>query len=353
MKLNNSHYMKTIFITGNGFNYMVNGWIKNLSSEQFDSLHLPNKQEIINDIDKITSLWKKFTIVFEEIKQKNPQLSDEELIRLIYSVIDLFSNLPGLSKIMNDKQIDDLKNLFSSFLLDKIREIAQEFRFHHESVGYKNLKKIFPQFGSNFNKILETKLKNSDGDGYFNIFTTNYDGILDTLLTGDPRGFIFKDGFGSHDGELLILKDENVNYNKLLCHLHGSYLYKRSSGYTYKMTGNKPNIDPIMVFNNPDSKEEIVRKDNVLSRYYNIFSDSLKTANNLIILGNSMKNEPHLLKLLKEWGNRSDLKVYVCSTNPKNISDKLKDSYTNDIIEVNTTKFINQEKFLEFLEEII
>lgn len=340
--------MKTILITGNGFNYMINDWIKNFPDEYIDNLNLGTKEEIREEIRKITILWTKFNDIFKEIQINNPQITEEELIRLIYSVIDLFSNLPGLEKILDANKIKELKNLFSSFLLDKIKEIAKEFKNHHESTGYKNIKKIFPAFGQKFNEILENKKIT-----FFNIFTTNYDGLLDTLLTGNPSGFIFKDGFSNYNDNLLILNEENINFKKLICHLHGSYLYKKEFGYTFKLRNNNLNTDPIMVFNNPDYKEQIISRDNVLSRYYNILIGNLKEADNLIILGNSMKNEPHLKNLLNQYGNRKDLNVYVCSNNPSKIEDEIKKFYKYNIKQIDTSKFNKQEDFFEFITQIL
>lgn len=340
--------MKTVLITGNGFNYMINGWIDNIPDENLLKLNVGSKNQIKNDITEITTLWQKFNDIFDEIKKNLPQLNEEELIRLIYSVIELFSNLPGLEKILDTRKIEELKNIFNSFLLDKIREIAEEFRNHHESTGYKSIKKIFPSFGKKFSELLKSK-----DIEFFNIFTTNYDGLLDTMLTGDPRGFIFQDGFSNYTENLLTISEDNINFNKLICHIHGSYLYKREFGYTYKLKNKLKNTEPIMVFNNPDFKEQIINRDNVLARYYHILLENLKVADNLIILGNSMKNEPHLKNLISKYANRNNLNLYVCSTNPQKIADELKTHYCYTINTINTKDFKDEDTFLSFISNII
>ncbi len=177
--------------------------------------------------------------------------------------------------------------------------------------------------------------------------------MLDTLLTGDPRGYIFHDGFSHFNNNLLSISEENINYNKLICHIHGSYLYKRELGFTYKLKNNLYNSEPIMVFNNPDFKEQIISRDNVLSRYYYILLESLKTADNLVILGNSMKNEPHLKKIISKYGNRPELNVYVCSTNPQKIADEISSSYQHKINLVNSKNFIDEDSFINFIDTII
>lgn len=341
--------MKTILLVGNGFNYMVESWINNLPEDFISSKIEENKNEITQKINEITKLWQKFNDIFEEIKQKNPKLNDEELIRIIYSVIDLFSTMSGLEKIMGKEKLSQLKSLFDSLLLEKIRDIALEFKRHHESVGYKNIKKLFPDFGKNFHQILvDNKVD------YIHIFTTNYDGILDTLLTNEPSGFIFKDGFGSTISDrLLQFYEYNISFNKIICHLHGSYLYEKNFGITYKLKGNLENTDPVMIFNNPDFKEDIIKKDTVLLEYYQILESDLKDADQLIIFGNSMANEPHIKNLIKKYGNREHLKILIFSTNPEKVSEELKNFFDYDIIEFNTKNFISANIFLEEFKKIL
>ncbi|UOU97745.1 hypothetical protein MUU74_14725 [Chryseobacterium daecheongense] len=341
--------MKTILLVGNGFNYMVENWINNLSNDLVKGMTGQNKDEITKNINEITKLWQKFNEIFEEIKLKNPRLNDEELIRIIYSVIDLFSAMSGLEKIMGKEKLEQLKGLFDSLLLEKIKDIALEFKNHHESVGYKNIKKLFSDFGNNFNQILIDN--NVD---YIHIFTTNYDGILDTLLTNNPYGFIFHDGFGNiQDEKFLGFYEYNINFNKIICHIHGSYLYQKSFGKTFKLRENIENSDPVMIFNNPDFKEDIIKKDSVLLQYYEILESDLKDADQLIIFGNSMINEPHIKNLIKQYGNREDLKILIFSTNPDDVAEELKEYYGFDIARTNTRDFDSTTKFLTEFQKIL
>lgn len=341
--------MKTILLIGNGFNYMIESWINNLSEDFISNKIGESKSEIIQKINEITKLWQKFNDIFEEIRHKNPKLNDEELIRIIYSVIDLFSTMSGLEKIMGQQKLLQLKSLFDSLLLDKIKDIALEFKNHHESVGYKNIKKLFPDFGKNFNKIItENKVD------YLHIYTTNYDGILDTLLTDEPRGFIFHDGFGSiSSNRFLGFYDYNINFTKTICHIHGSYLYEKNFGVTYKLKENLQNIDPVMIFNNPDFKEDIIKKDTVLLEYYKLLENDLKNADQLIIFGNSMVNEPHLKNIIKKYGNRKKLEILIFSTSPNKVLEELKNFYKYKIREFNTQDFISSDKFLKEIKKVL
>lgn len=341
--------MKVLMIVGNGFNYMVESWIRNYPDESIPSTVSEDKQSIADKIKEITHLWAKFNIVFNDIKAKNRGISDEELIRIIYAVIDLFSTLPGLKKIMTSEQLNSLKSLFNNFLLDKIIEIAQEFSNYHQDTGYKNIKRLFPTFGKSFEQMLANKNVNE-----FHIYSTNYDGILDTLLTDYPRNFIFQDGFGNMDSdELLEFYDYNINHDKIICHIHGSYLYKRHFGKTHKLKNNCLNTDPIMIFNNPDLKEVIIRRDNVLNTYFELLEKDLINANKLVIFGNSMTNEPHIKKAIKNYGNRENLSLYVCSPNPIQIKTEIEPFFNYDITEINTSSFSNMNEFFIKINNIL
>ncbi|MCQ4140144.1 hypothetical protein, partial [Chryseobacterium sp. EO14] len=342
-------YLNMLLLVGNGFNYMVENWINNLPEHLIDNKIKESKNDITQKISEITKLWQKFNDIFEEIREKNPKLNDEELIRIIYSVIDLFSNMSGLEKIMGPEKLLELKGLFDSLLLEKIRDIALEFKSHHESIGYKNIKKLFPDFGKNFNQILiDNKVE------YLHIYTTNYDGILDTLLTDDPRGFIFHDGFGNiHNDRFLGFYEYNINYSKIICHLHGSYLYEKNFGVTYKLKENLENNEPVMIFNNPDFKENIIKKDTVLSEYYKILESDLKTADQLIIFGNSMANEPHIKKLIQKYGNKKELKILIFSNSPEKVSQELEGFYNYNISEFNTKDYNTPYIFFNELKKIL
>ncbi|PRB01612.1 hypothetical protein CQ046_14625 [Chryseobacterium sp. MYb7] len=340
--------MKTILLVGNGFNYMIENWIKNLSEHFVKETIGEETANITEKIHEITTLWQKFNEIFEEIKIKNPKLNEEELIRIIYSVIDLFSSMDGLEKIMGRDKLEQLKGLFDSLLLEKIRDIALEFKNHHESVGYKNIKKLFPDFGSRFSKMLSDKKSK-----YFHIFTTNYDGVLDTLLTGNPHGFIFQDGFGGYTKEFLKFYNYNIEFDKIICHLHGSYLYQKIYGVTYKLRDNIENTDPVMIFNNPDFKEDIIKRDTVLLQYYEILKTDLKDADQLIIFGNSMINEPHIKNLISKYGNREDLKIIIFSTSPEKVSEELKGIYNFNVEQINTKEVLDMDTFFIELENTL
>lgn len=343
--------MKISLIVGNGFNFLVESIIRNLSPQAIPGTLTATPDEIATKIHDISILWEKFELLFNELKKNVKGLNDEELIRLIYAVLDFFSNLEGLEKVISKEKIADLKNTFEFLLIDRIKEIAEEFRQHQESEGYKNLKRLFPTFGESFKTLVETNSVES-----CDIFTTNYDGILDTLLTKNPRGFLTVDGFGNIDGDDKYLKlyDSNLYGYQIRClHIHGSYRFEKKNGITYKTKENSKNEDPVIVFNNPNQKEELIKRDHVLKEYFDIVGDSLKSSTKLIIFGNSMTNEPHLKNQINRHFNSADKLIYACSRNPGQIAKELDTHYKHQV-NLRPTDGINSMKgIIDFLDEIV
>jgi hypothetical protein len=158
---------KPIFLIGNGFNFLIADILK--KQIETDELFCGADSNLIQtekDIREITALWKKFDDLFEELSKEYP-LSQEELLKMIHSVIDFFSNFEGLLKFFSDKEeyrkyreyLEKLKKLMNKVLLEKIIAISEEFRQHEEKAGYKNIKKLFPDFGEEFRKILSELTK--------------------------------------------------------------------------------------------------------------------------------------------------------------------------------------------------
>lgn len=341
--------MKVSIIVGNGLNYLIEDIIRNFDDSKYPDFSV-TKNQIANSVKEITSLWTKFDELFQELKKKAPKLSEEELIRLIYSVLDIFSNIKIFEKVLKPEDIEKIKDVFGQFLIQKIREISDEFRQHEDTAGYKHLKKLFPTFGEQIKSIAE-----GAGITQLNFYTTNYDGILDTLLTGYPHGFIFKDGFSDKvDDNLLRLWAPFVFFETFtISHLHGSYKYTRQFGTTYKLRTNKQNDDPVMVFNNPDFKLEKINNDNILSEYYHNLSQDLKDKNRLIIIGNSMTNEPHIKAIIKNYYNIEGNTIYIASRNPSKIHDQIKDVYHYNVVLRKTEEIKTMDGLVVLLKDLM
>ena len=343
--------MKITLIIGNGFNYLIESIINQTTSENLPKNLATSKTEVENKIREISSLWKKFDNIFDELKTQFLGISDEELIKMIYAVLEFFSSIELFEKIIGKKKLDELKETFNILLIDKIREIAEEFRVHENSDGYKDLKRFFPNFGDTIQRILKDNTVTN-----FDVFNTNYDGIVDTLFTkGQTRGFIGVDGFGKIPElpNYLKLYDINLKDNIRRFHIHGSYKFEKKHGLTYKNSKNTKNHDPVIIFNNPNMKEELINRDSVLSRYFLELKKSLEESDKLIIFGNSMKSEPHLKKLIEHTFNQKNKKVYVCSRNPILVKKEIEKSFSFEIFERSTKSINSQKSLMEFIRKII
>lgn len=342
--------MRVPIIIGNGLNYLLEDIVRSYDDTKYPA-HFPvTKIQIADSVREITQLWKKFDELFAELKQKAPKLSEEELIRLIYSVLDIFSNIKIFEKVLKQEDVQKIKDVFGQFLVDKVRQISNEFREHQDSDGYKYLKRLFPSFGADIQKLVD-----ENGIQKLNIYTTNYDGILDTLLTGNPYGFIFVDGFSKRDNpDLLTIWPPYIYDSKMtISHIHGSYRYIRQYGTTYKLRTNGENTDPVMVFNNPDFKEEKIKNDNVLGEYYHNLTTDLKESGRLIIFGNSMTNEPHLKDLIKTYFNNEGNTIYICSRSPEQIHEQIKKVFQFNVVYKSTGQVKTIEGLVEIIKDVL
>lgn len=354
--------MKIVFLVGNGFNYLIEDIIKHHPFNNGGTPdELKHRRETSQGISDITALWRKFDKVFEDFEahfqEKGIKISHEDLVRMVYTVINLFSSMPGLSQVLDPDDIGKLRDIFSKFLLDKIREIADEFMEHHNSGQYGEIRQYLPTFSANVQALFM-----ENGVKKVNFCTTNYDGILDTLLTKQPRGFITDDGFRSTTppSELLDIYPDYLSSKSLvLTHLHGSYLYTKRFGKTYKTNDYDSNDEPVMVFNDPKMKREIIRADSVLWSYFLKLNSDLKEIDKLIIFGNSMSNEPHIKTLIQKNFNRPNTTIVVSSRTPEKITHELTSMhegspvYTGKIVEKSTKGIEDADSLMELIKEMV
>ena len=347
--------MKTTMIIGNGFNNMVAGIIRQIPDEWITSKTLKeNKIATADNIMSITKLWEEFDVVFNELAKEMNNFNHEELIKMIYSVINLFSSLNGFTEVIGKDKIDEIRALFGSFLVDKIVVIASKFREHENIDEYKSMKKYLSNFATSVLDHIST-----DPNNRLNIYTTNYDGVLDTLMTV-PRtenrnnGFIGADGFTNPVTQQLLGFVAPHLDNKKICllHLHGSYKFTKNYGETFKLRGGAINNEPVMVFNNPNMKESIIRRDNVLSYYFDKLREDLINTDRLVIIGNSMKAEPHIKNLFQLYLNKS-AEVVVCSRNPNEISQEIKQYIKRPALEISTSDIHYEADLISFFKAMI
>lgn len=349
--------VKRTLLVGNGFNYLVADIIREHNGAGLPKRVTDTKEGCINNIYFLTRLWERFDEAFDELKKETKGLNDEELIGIIQCVINFLSCLEGLVENIDMLQIQKLLNsVFDKFLVQKVVDIAQDFRRHEGIAEYKSIKQYF--------KIIPYEIEayvRANPQSLFNLYTTNYDGILETVFAKERpeggSGFIAEDGFTrriSENAPLLALDRNRLENAKMkFMHLHGSYKFTKSFGMTCKLFGSSSkNNNPVMVFNRPAQKGNLVRGDDVLNTYFEKLRRDMSTSDKFIILGNSMRNEPHIKELLAS-SIRPESTILVCSRNPKEIKDQIK-SFVKCKIELATTSGITTEEDLaKFIIELI
>lgn len=349
--------VKRALLVGNGFNYLIADIIRQHNGNDLPKRITDTQEACINNIFFLTRLWERFDEAFDELKKETKGLNDEELIGIIQCVINFLSCLDGLVENVDMAQIQKLlSSVFDKFLVQKIIDIAQDFRKHEDIDEYKSIKHYFKTIPYSIEDFV-----NANPTTKFNLYTTNYDGILETVFAKKQQegvsGFIAEDGFTrriSENAPLLALdRDRLENAKMKFLHLHGSYKFTKVFGMTCKLFGaGAKNNNPVMVFNRLEQKGNLVRGDDVLNTYFEKLRRDMSTSDKFIILGNSMKNEPHIKELLKS-SIRPDCTIFVCSRNPIEIKEQIRSSVRCKIEEV-TTRGINTESGLtKFLIQLI
>lgn len=344
---------KVVFLVGNGFNYIVKNWISKMNynlNEEYNN--------IIKDIEDIISLWNDFGSIFEEIKTVFNNLSDEEIIKLIHLSFDFVKNISCSSNKEQDKNsmeifdcIKKIKSFFNDTIITKICEINKKFIELDRSGFNSKFKNIFEKFSRKVLDILEEKEN-------YTFVTTNYDGILELLLLKNKEYFTC-DGFGKEHNKL-ILKDENLK-DPLLMHLHGSYKYKYNSfgNFVEKLKKDEViedfnKIEPVIIFNRPELKEKEIMKYDVLRKYFEKFKEKLEEANTLFIIGQSLKNDPHILNSIIEYFNKEDNEIYILDKNFEKVKEFLDVEYHNyKIKKVEEVILEDYENFLQWLKILV
>jgi NAD-dependent SIR2 family protein deacetylase len=333
-------------LIGNGFNCQIASLISNLSTESLPKDLETSPKDILTSLNILSQLGFCPDGTYGEINPDHSILLKEENIRVIRS----FIQSTGIESDTLDWKVEAKKYL--SLKLQELRtEVGERFRRYQHMGGYRDIKKLFRYFGESFISLLA-----ANSIEKIHICTTNYDGVLDTLLT-TARGrdaFLFKDGFGNSKFEnLKEIKTRSFKLlDRYLFHLHGSYKFQRQDGETFKICGNLRNDKPVIVFNNPDLKEHIINKDRVLSAYFDQLKTDLKTFDRLIIYGNSLVNEPHIKQAIQDHFNRSHTDVIICSLNPGEVEKELQPWYSQKIYKVTTRDIRSEKALLQLFDQL-
>ncbi|MCC9165462.1 SIR2 family protein [Pontibacter harenae] len=327
--------MKTVAIIGSGLNYIIADIINQYSKESSKSHLKQELEQAHRDLLALNNLWGELDNILNNPSSAFPSKNGEEIIQFYQTVFEskLFKNM-----ISRDYNIEYSVSSHRNLLQDEIKRICYRFTEFENKGGYSNIKKLLPHIGDNFSNILR---KNEVRK--LHIYTLNYDGVLDALLTerrkvSQKQDYLFKDSF--HYGEFNQWKLNNLPY--LMGHLHGSYKYKRNTHSTTKLKKGIINENPVMIYNSPNLKKTLIKEDPVLKAYYNQLAMDLKTYQRLVVLGASFKTEPHLLELIRTAFNRPNTHLIVCSDKPREVASIL-ESYYDFPIYVQSTEHIKTE----------
>ncbi|WP_187262234.1 SIR2 family protein [Pontibacter beigongshangensis] len=337
--------MDTVTIVGSGFNYIIAGIVKQYTQEK-SNYHLRIElEQTYDDLLRINNLWGELDDILNSPTLAFPSKNGEEIMQYFQSVFEssLFKNM-----MSRDYDIEYSAASHQNLLQNEIKRIGYRSTEFEKRGGYSNIKRLLPNLGENF---LELLIKNNISK--MHIYTLNYDGILDTLLTRrgiDNQGqeYLFKDSF--YFSEFQPWKLKSLPY--LMAHLHGSYKYKRGKYSTSKVGRKIVNDNPVMIYNSPKLKETLIKEDPVLKAYYSQLTRDLQTYQRLVILGCSFKTEPHLKQLIEKYFDRHGTEVIVCSNKPEEVVSVLEPHYSFPIYTQSTEHVKSERQLIELFDRL-
>ncbi|GEM_PF-4505671 len=281
--------MSSVLLLGNGFNNSLQNFIED--------------ERLREDIQQVIELWH----ALDERLGENFSESDLERV---YEAFDVLRMLKFFEKNEVYKScFNELQNAVDSELANTIWDIVEGFvnletnGFYIRLADYLNrsLFRIFLPFQAvNNNKVC--------------IYTTNYDGIAEIVLAYDPneederRRIKLPDMFGWCHEKYNCFSQSNFirDYEEpKLLHLHGSYKFYYYNRLSIKLKRSYINEfkqfeEPIIILNAPRLKERQIMRYPVLDAYFSSFQFDLKRYNKLVIWGQSLRSDPHILETIKK-----------------------------------------------------
>jgi len=337
---------KVLLIVGNGFNHLLLNIVRNYPFYRMPKVIKTSRDRMVEVIERITYLFSEFK--FLDILKENHNANDWE------------GGLTGYNKncelLDNHKLLNEpfaigtiLKQNMHLLVQNQMKIVADKFSNSESQGSYKDIKRLLPSFGIKFMDRLR-----SNGITDLSIFTTNYDGILDTLLTDQSNNFLFQDSFGYSDIQNTLKFHPQYLYRShfSMFHIHGSYKFLEKNGETFKIKAGMKNENPVMVLSGADSKEDIISSNHVLSSYYKKFISNLNEYDRVIIFGNSLNSEPHLKKAIKENFDRIGTELVICSNNPNKVEEQLTGYYNQFIYKFSTDDVIRELDLLNLFYQL-
>lgn len=333
--------MKVVCFIGSGFNYLLADIVKPLKGYTFENVTLYEKLISLN------KLWYQFDPLFIPFQDFIHTRNGEEILEAIEGFHKVYESfISDQDKIETQK--DKTYPLHLARIEIEMRKVGERFAKFEKSGGYSVINQAFPNIGKAFNNSLK---QNHVSD--FFLCSTNYDGIIDSLLTyycnrDLRRKFILIDGFihGNFNPEFF----QKSKYK--LAHIHGSHRYYEGANGTVKLERGVLNCRPVMIYNNPQRKEAAIKKDNVLSANLLELERQLAICDKVITIGNSFKTEPHLKDLIKSKFNRPRTQMIVCSDKPDEVVSFLEPYYDFPIYQQSTENVTSEEQLIKLFNQL-
>ncbi len=342
MRLSSNRHL--VWLLGNGFNYSVINFING------------GDQDLYKELNNLVELWNEFNVVFKRIKQEfSTRLGGknaEEILQFIFDSIKILSAIEWQSTKYKDLFVfqEDcrgfnfdlcmscLSEYIKSNISNSICDIVKNFIESETNNLYKRIFNFIGDELEKLNKYRKEQLANIQDREIF--FTTNYDGIGEMILPyyekKSERFIKARDGFGNcsdKEEQLCYLYDIQNKDTGLFLHLHSSYKYlstyngpvkiKQDSYEKVKEKICVGGLIPIIVFGEPSGKEKYINEHLPLSDYFKKFKDIMKKDNNtLIIWGQSLRTDPHIVKVIGDNFNKLH-SIVIVDTDPDSVENKI------------------------------
>ena len=299
-----------------------------------------------------------------------------------------------LNNLLQIKDITDVEQIL--FLIESVKQLKETpmidlLKTYSSSIQFNNLpsniieqfpiwdnleQRIYDEIFKQYEFNLETKeevnntylsllniIKKYNSDEYINIFTTNYDKVIEEICHEDACQFNYDDGFKYHEirrqEEWYGSLSDKLNINKdiiKLFKLHGSLDWRKKSDGKIVKVGSEERINKSRRFREniliyPSKK--IQREDQPYKWLHDTFIEQLKTTNIMIVIGFSFRDE-YINEILNKYykGN-----VILISPNAsKNFGinlDKKRSDYSEKIHDIIDSEYKNDPALMKHIEDSI
>lgn len=338
---------KTILLVGDGFNRFVAGCCSD--------------SQVARAIKATSDLWGHFQSTLDDLTLGAPNLVQDDIAahrrntersaQLLYDMIEFAEGMVALGRSQDLQTAMNLtcnavcRNSLDRRMHDTLFKVVREFIQDEANGLYGDLLRVDMAGRDGLQEFMTAKA------GDLAVYTTDYDGIGDMVL-GFELGqngqghFQLTDGFGflpdGTDG--VFFREDPGEWTQqwgIRAHLHGSYKFLAQSvfghGTLYKKL-NRQDFDgfdalsrdgqPVVVFDAPDRKLSRIDRFRVLREYMNSFEWHLGLAQNLVLFGISLENDPHLVQRIQSrWlcphAGTSNRKLCIIDLTPGDVFRRL------------------------------